>query len=90
VRALIHSPADKGEIAGMDQALTLRVRERAYHIWAAHGEDADQNWLRAGAEILNNSATQSSAAQPEKKQPGAFKRKAKKTVSVGQAASSPA
>jgi hypothetical protein len=52
----------------------LRVRERAYHIWAANGGETDQNWLRAEAEILNNSATQPSEAQPQKKQPGAFKR----------------
>ena len=74
----------------MDQALMLRIRERAYQIWAANGGEADQNWVRAETEILNNSATQPSEAQPQKKRPGAFKRKAKKTVSVGQAASSPA
>ena len=38
----------------------LRIRERAYQIWAANGGEADQNWLRAEAEILNNSATQPS------------------------------
>ena len=42
----------------MDQALMLRIRERAYHIWATNGGEADQNWLRAETEILNNSATQ--------------------------------
>jgi hypothetical protein len=81
---------DNCEDAPMDQALMLRIRERAYHIWAANGGEADQNWLRAETEILNNSATQPSESKPQKKQPGAFKRKAKKTVSVGQAASSPA
>jgi Protein of unknown function (DUF2934) len=65
----------------------LRIRERAYHIWAANGGEAHQNWLRAETEILNNSAAQPSEAKPKKKQPGAFKRKAKKTASVGQAAS---
>ena len=74
----------------MDQSLMLRIRERAYHIWAANGGEADQNWLRAETEILNNSAAEPSEVPPQKKQPGAFKRKAKKTVSVGQAASSPA
>ena len=54
----------------------LRIRERA-----------DQNWLRAETEILNNSAAEPTEVPPQKKQPGAFKRKAKKTVSVGQAAS---
>jgi hypothetical protein len=37
----------------MDEVLMLRIRERAYHIWAAIGGDADQNWLRAEREILN-------------------------------------
>jgi hypothetical protein len=74
----------------MDHALMLCIRERAYHIWATNGGEADQNWLRAETEILNNSATQPSEARPQKQQPGAFKRKAKRTISVGQAASSQA
>ena len=49
----------------MDQALMVRVRERAYHIWAANGGDADQNWLRAETEILNTSAAQPPEAQPQ-------------------------
>ena len=61
----------------------LRVRERAYHIWAANGGDADQNWLRAETEILSNSAAPSLEAQPRKKPPGTFGRKAKKTASAG-------
>ena len=36
----------------MDQATTLRVRERAYHIWAAQGGDAEKTWLQAETEIL--------------------------------------
>ena len=36
----------------MDQILMLRIRERAYHIWAANGGNADANWLRAETEIL--------------------------------------
>jgi hypothetical protein len=67
----------------MDQALMVRIRERAYHIWAANGGDAGQNWLRAEAEILNNSAAQPPKAQPQKKHPGSFRRKAKKMASVG-------
>jgi hypothetical protein len=39
----------------MDQILMLRIRERAYHIWAANGGNADANWLRAETEILNTS-----------------------------------
>ena len=61
----------------MDQTLMLRIRERAYHIWAANGGEAEQNWLRAETEILNNSP-----AVPPKKQPGTF-RKAKKMASAG-------
>ncbi len=67
----------------MHEALMLRVRERAYHIWAASGGDTDQNWLRAEREILNISATQPPEAHPQKKQHGAFRRKAKKTTSLG-------
>ena len=67
----------------MNQALMVRIRERAYHIWAANGGDTEQNWLRAEAEILNNSVAQPAEAQPQKKQPGAFRRKAKKMASVG-------
>ena len=67
----------------MDQILMLRIRERAYHIWAANGGDADQNWLRAETEILNNSAAQPLEAQPQKNQPDTFRRKAKKTASAG-------
>jgi DUF2934 family protein len=65
----------------MDQALMERIRESAYHIWAANGGDAEQNWLQAEAEILNNAAVQSPKAQPQKKEPGAIRRKAKKTAS---------
>jgi hypothetical protein len=70
----------------MDQALMLRIRERAYHIWTATGADAHQNWLRAETEMLNNSVAQPPMVQPQKSRPGAFRRKAKKTASTGQAA----
>jgi hypothetical protein len=70
------------EVLLMDQALMLRIRERAYHIWAANGGDADQNWFRAEAE-LNPSAAQLSEAQPQKMQLGNVRRKAKKTTSLG-------
>ncbi len=40
--------------AAMDQMLMLRIRERAYEIWAATGGDAEKNWLRAEAELLND------------------------------------
>jgi hypothetical protein len=67
----------------MDQALIFRIRERAYQIWAANGGEAGQNWLCAETEILNTSAAQSPEAQPRKKQLGSFRRKAKKTASLG-------
>jgi hypothetical protein len=38
----------------MDETITLRIRERAYEIWAASGGDAEENWLRAEAELLKN------------------------------------
>ena len=53
----------------MDQILMLRIRERAYHIWAANGGNADANWLRAETEILNTSAAQPAEAPARKKQP---------------------
>ena len=46
----------------MDQAMTLRVRERAYHIWAARGGDADKNWLQAETEMLQLTSPQSEPA----------------------------
>ena len=67
----------------MHQTLMVRIRERAYHIWAANGGDAEQNWLRAEAEILNKSAAQPAAAQPHKKELSAIRRNAKKMASVG-------
>jgi Protein of unknown function (DUF2934) len=66
----------------MDQALMERIRESAYHIWAANGGDAEQNWLQAEAEILNNAAIHFTETQIQKSQPGAFRRKAKKMASV--------
>jgi hypothetical protein len=64
--------------------LMLRIRERAYHIWAANGGDADQNWFCAEAEIVNTSAVQPPEAQSQKKQlDAATRRKAKKTASLG-------
>jgi hypothetical protein len=41
----------------MDQMLLLRIRERAYEIWVASGGDAEENWLRAEAELLKNPNT---------------------------------
>ena len=58
----------------MDQTLMLRIRERAYHIWAANGGEAEQNWLRAETEILSNSPAQPPKSVPPKKQPGTFRK----------------
>jgi Protein of unknown function (DUF2934) len=38
--------------SSMDQALMVRIRERAYHIWEESGGHADDNWLQAETEIL--------------------------------------
>jgi len=46
--------------------MTLRVRERAYHIWAARGGDADKNWLQAETEMLQLTSPQSEPASAPK------------------------
>lgn len=66
----------------MDQTLTLRIREHAYHIWAANGGEAEQNWLRAETEILNNSAAQPPHTQLQRKRLGTARGKTKKTASA--------
>jgi hypothetical protein len=66
----------------MDQILMLRIRERAYHIWAANGGNADANWLRAETEILNTSAAQPAEAPARKKRPAASRRKTQKGASA--------
>jgi Protein of unknown function (DUF2934) len=53
----------------MDQTLTHRIRERAYHIWMETGGAADQNWLRAETEVLHTSPSKTSSDQPGKKRP---------------------
>jgi hypothetical protein len=53
----------------MDQTLTHRIRERAYHIWTQTGGTADQNWLQAETEILQTPASKTSVDQPGKKRP---------------------
>ena len=56
----------------MNQTLMLRIRERAYHIWAANGGEAEQNWLRAETEILSNSPAQPPKISAPKKAAGHF------------------
>jgi Protein of unknown function (DUF2934) len=51
----------------MDQTLTHRIRERAYHIWMETGGNADQNWLQAETEILQMAASRTPPDKPVKK-----------------------
>jgi hypothetical protein len=68
----------------MDQAMTLRVRERAYDIWAAHGGDADKNWLQAETEIFQLTNPQSApASTPKPKARGSRNRKSVGATKVG-------
>jgi hypothetical protein len=61
----------------MDKAMTLRVRERAYHIWVARGGDADKNWLQAETEILQLMTPQAATSSaPRQKARGARNKKA--------------
>jgi DUF2934 family protein len=53
--------------AVMDETLMLRIRERAYEIWTASGGDADENWLRAEAELLKNSNCEPISSAVKKK-----------------------
>ena len=67
----------------MDQAMTLRVRERAYHIWAARGGDPDKNWLEAETEILQLTTPQAAPASAPKRVGGARNRKSVAPAKVG-------
>jgi hypothetical protein len=49
----------------MDQAMMFRIRERAYHIWAAQGGDAEKNWLQAESEILQLNVLQAALVKPK-------------------------
>jgi hypothetical protein len=53
----------------MDQTLTHRIRERAYHIWTQTGGTPDQNWLQAETEILKTAAPMALVDQSNKKRP---------------------
>ena len=68
----------------MDQTMTLRVRDRAYHIWAARGGDAAKNWLEAETEILQLSTPQAAMALvPKQKTRGARNRKSAVATKIG-------
>jgi hypothetical protein len=60
----------------MDQAIMFRVRERAYHIWAAKGGDAEKNWLQAETEILQVTAPSDAPVQAPKLKAKSRQRKA--------------
>jgi Protein of unknown function (DUF2934) len=50
----------------MEQSLEMRIRERAYEIWSAHGcpdGRADEHWLTAEREILTPPAEESSRSR---------------------------
>ena len=50
----------------MEQALELRIRQRAYEIWHANGcseGQADEQWLAAEREVLASSCDLFSAAE---------------------------
>jgi hypothetical protein len=67
----------------MDQAMTLRIRERAYDIWAARGGDADKNWLQAETEILQLLTPRTAKASvPKQKARGARNKKSAATTKV--------
>jgi Protein of unknown function (DUF2934) len=68
----------------MEQAMMLRIRERAYHIWAAHGGDAHNNWLQAETEILHLTTLQvATASVPKQKARGARNRKSAAATKFG-------
>jgi hypothetical protein len=58
----------------MDERLILRIRERAYEIWASTGSDAEENWIRAEVELLKNSNSEpiSSPAKKKRRAPRRF------------------
>jgi Protein of unknown function (DUF2934) len=50
----------------MEQSLEMRIRERAYEIWSAHGRPdgrADEYWLTAEREIVTLPAGESSLSR---------------------------
>lgn len=56
----------------MEQSLEVRIRERAYEIWTAHGCPdgcADEYWLTAEREILTAPAGESEAIVARKAKP---------------------
>ena len=64
---LIRSNFQAQRVGGpMEQAMTLRVRERAYHIWTSQGGDAEKNWLQAETEILQLMTPQAAPASASK------------------------
>jgi hypothetical protein len=67
----------------MEQTLEHRIRQRAYEIWHAHGQDdgkSAEHWLAAEREILSSLSARAPA--PEASAPA----KAKRSRSSGQRA----
>jgi hypothetical protein len=68
----------------MDQSLEKRIRERAYHMWIAHGCEhgqAEQHWLTAEREVLATSTAVLAGNPNLKKRPRSSARsKAARTI----------
>jgi hypothetical protein len=67
----------------VDQDITKRVRERAYHIWVAHGGDADRNWLQAETEILQATKSVAPISAPRQKLGRVRKKKSLAPTKIG-------
>ncbi|MBV8800326.1 MAG: DUF2934 domain-containing protein [Alphaproteobacteria bacterium] len=68
----------------MEQSLEIRIRERAYEMWTAHGcvhGQAEQHWLAAEREVLATS-TAALAGKPNlnKKPRSSARSKAARTL----------
>jgi Protein of unknown function (DUF2934) len=58
----------------MDQGLEIRIRQRAYEIWDAHGRphgEAGAHWLAAERELLRASVDSIAHATPKTAKPKA-------------------
>ncbi|EJW10497.1 hypothetical protein A33M_4334 [Rhodovulum sp. PH10] len=76
----------------MAQTLEDRIRERAYHIWlahgCAHGQD-DQYWLQAEREILAETAATAAVGKPVSPAPEMVAEKPAPAPAVAAAAEAP-
>jgi hypothetical protein len=67
MRRFNHARQNKQSGGVMDERLMLRIRERAYEIWASTGGDAEENCIRAEAELLKNSNSEPISSPVKKK-----------------------